>query len=108
MKNKNYILVYSNKKNVFLEEDKSLKDLIFRVLENEESSEEDILENPEEHSQEIIDRVDHCFEIEYNVYGLEYIIFSREEGIVDILDYDDIEDIPDDIKIELYLQYYKD
>lgn len=104
MKNKNYILVY-NKTNVFFEEDKSLKDLIFRVLENEESTEEDILENPEEHSQEIIDRVDHCFEIEYNVYGLEYILFSREEDVVDILNYDDI---PDGIKIELYLQYYKD
>lgn len=105
MKNKNYILVYNKTNVVFFEEDKSLKDLIFRVLENEESTEEDILENPEEHSQEIIDRVDNCFEIEYNVYGLEYIIFSKEEDIVDILCYDDI---PDDIKIELYLQYYKD
>ena len=106
MKN-NYILVYKHGGDVFVEEEENIKELVFRMLENEESSEEYLLEDPLENMEEIVKRVNNCFDIEYDKYDLQYIIFySGEENGVDVFNHEDC--IPDNIKLKLYLQYYED
>ena len=99
------MLVYKQKENVFVEKEENIKELVFRMLENEESSEGYLLEDPLGNIEEIVNRVNNCFDIEYSEFNLQYIIFYNEENGVDVFDHED--DIPEDIKIKLYLQYYE-
>ena len=105
MKN-NYMLVYKHGGDVFVQEEENIKELVFRMLENDYSLEEYLLEDPLENMEEIVNRVNDCFDIEYDKYGLQYIIFYNEENGVDVFDHED--DIPNNIKLKLFLQYYED